>query len=108
GCSTTSAPATVTVNPLPTVTANNVSGCVGTPVTLTGTPAGGSWSLSNPYSGTATTYQHIYTDGNGCTNTSANATITRFALPATTITGTATFCAGSNSVLNSNATAGSG
>jgi PKD repeat protein len=79
----------VTVNPLPTVTANNVSGCAGTAIPLSGTPATGTWSVANPYTGSSTTYTHTYTNGNGCTNTSAAANITVNPLPTVSYTGLA-------------------
>ncbi|GBL34701.1 mucin-19 [Filimonas sp.] len=59
-----------------TVTASNVSGCPGTFITLSGTPAGGIFSVPNPYSGPSTTYTYTYTNGNGCSASSAPATIT--------------------------------
>src|SRR5207244_3806058 len=96
---------TVTVNPLPTVTAADVSGCAGTQVALSGSPAGGTWSVANPYSGPSTTYTHTYTDANGCTNTSAPANITMNPLPtAATITagGNTTFCSGGSVLLSGN------
>jgi hypothetical protein len=76
----------VTVNPLPIVTADDVSGCSGTPIALSGsgTPAGGSgnFSVANPYVGTSsTTYTYTYTALNGCSNTSAPANITITAQP---------------------------
>ncbi|MBK9047718.1 MAG: hypothetical protein IPL74_13780 [Bacteroidetes bacterium] len=83
GCNA-STPATITVNPLPTVTAGNVTGCTGTPVSLVGSPAGGTFSVTNPYTGPSTTYTYTYTNGNGCTNTSAPATITVTPLPTVT------------------------
>jgi hypothetical protein len=90
GCSNTSAPATITVNPLPVVTANDVSGCAGSAIALSGTPTGGTWSVSNPYIGTSsTTYTHSYTDGNGCSNTSATANITVLPAPSVSFTGLA-------------------
>ncbi|MBL0342799.1 MAG: T9SS type A sorting domain-containing protein [Bacteroidetes bacterium] len=76
GCSNTSAPATITANPLPTVTAANVSGCEGSPINLAGSPAGGSYSVANPYTGPSTTYSYTYTNGNGCSNTAIGASIT--------------------------------
>ncbi|MEP7168681.1 MAG: PKD-like domain-containing protein, partial [Bacteroidota bacterium] len=88
GCSG-SASVTTIVNALPNVTAFNVSGCAGTPIALSGTPAGGTWSVANPYPGSGTTYTHTYTDGNGCTNTSAAATITVNALPTVSFSGLA-------------------
>jgi protein-tyrosine-phosphatase len=89
GCTNISSSATITVNPLPTVTASNVSGCAGNPITLTGSPAGGTWSVPNPYTGSSTTYTHTYTDGNGCTNTSSSATITVNPLPSVSFSGLA-------------------
>ncbi|MBL7772703.1 MAG: T9SS type A sorting domain-containing protein, partial [Chitinophagaceae bacterium] len=59
----------LTINALPTVTAPDVSSCPGYPVTLGGSPTGGTWNLPNPYSGSATSYTYFYTDINGCTNT---------------------------------------
>ncbi|MBK7388835.1 MAG: T9SS type A sorting domain-containing protein [Bacteroidetes bacterium] len=89
GCTNTSTPATITVNPLPTVTAGNVSGCAGTPVSLSGSPAGGTFSVANPYTGPSTTYTYSYTNGNGCTNTSASANITVNPLPTVSFSGLA-------------------
>ncbi len=74
GCTGT-ASATTTVNALPVVTASNVSGCTGNPIALSGTPSGGTFSVANPYTGPATNYTYSFTDGNGCSNTSAAATI---------------------------------
>jgi hypothetical protein len=76
GCTATSASASITTNALPTVTAGSVSGCAGSAIALAGLPAGGTYSLANPYTGPSTTYTYTYTDGNGCTNTSASAAIT--------------------------------
>ncbi|MCF6132119.1 T9SS type A sorting domain-containing protein [Flavobacterium wongokense] len=68
---------TVTVNPLPVVTASDVSGCAGTSIALVGSPIGGNFSVANPYVGTSsTTYTYSYTDSNGCSATSAPANIT--------------------------------
>jgi len=67
---------TVTVNSLPVVTATNVSGCLGSSIYLVGSPAGGTFSIANPYTGPSTTYTYTYTDGNGCSATSATASIT--------------------------------
>ncbi|MEO5571422.1 MAG: reprolysin-like metallopeptidase [Bacteroidia bacterium] len=99
GCTNTSATANITVNPLPTVTADNVSGCEGTAIALSGTPAGGTWSVANPYSGPSTTYTHTYTDANGCTNTSATANITVNPLPTVTADNVSG-CAGSSIALS--------
>ncbi len=102
GCSGTTS-VTTTVNSLPTVTANNVSGCAGSSIVLGGTPAGGTWSVANPYSGPSTTYTHTYTDGNGCTNTSAAANITVNPNPTPTISGALTFCGNTSTTLDAGA-----
>jgi hypothetical protein len=65
----------LTINQLPTVTATDLSSCPNSPLTLIGSPAGGTFSVANPYTGPSTTYTYTYTDGNGCTNTSAPASI---------------------------------
>lgn len=73
----------ITVLPQPAVvaTAMNVTGCAGTPVTLSGSPAGGVFSKPNPYIGPSTTYTYSYVDQNGCASTSAPATIALTPLP---------------------------
>ncbi|MEO5569565.1 MAG: T9SS type A sorting domain-containing protein [Bacteroidia bacterium] len=95
---------------MPTVTANNVSGCAGTSISLSGTPAGGIWSVANPYIGSSTTYTHTYTDGNGCTNTSTNANITVNPLPTASIiaNGPLNFCTGGSVLLTANIGTGFG
>jgi hypothetical protein len=67
---------TITINALPSVTASNVSGCSGSSIALSGSPAGGTFSIANPYSGASTTYTYTYIDVNGCTATSSSATVT--------------------------------
>ncbi|MCR9174001.1 MAG: M43 family zinc metalloprotease [bacterium] len=81
GCSATSAPITITVNPLPTVSLGALNQvCDYTPsFTLSGgTPAGGTYSgpgvtggdFDPATAGLGThTITYEYTDGNGCTNT---------------------------------------
>jgi hypothetical protein len=56
------------------VTANDIYSCPGVPITLNGSPAGGTWNLPNPYMGPSTTFTYYYMDGNGCTG-SATANI---------------------------------
>ncbi len=74
----------LTINPLPMVTASDVSACAGNSVNLIGSPAGGTFSVANPYSGPSTTYTYTYVDGNGCANTSAPANIYMTAAPPVT------------------------
>jgi hypothetical protein len=82
GC-TNSATTTVTVNPLPVVSAGSYGPlCInGAAITLGGTPAGGTWSGTgvtgnsfDPGVGTQT-LTYTYSDGNGCTS-SATTTVT--------------------------------
>ena len=69
-----------------TVTTADASGCPGAPIMLTGSPAGGTWSVPNPYMGPSTTFTYTYTDPNtGCSGT-ATGTITVANLAAVTIT----------------------
>jgi len=94
---------TITVNALPTVTADPKSVCVGASVALTGSPAGGTWSgtgvtgstfsaiglTAGPY-----TVTYTYTDpATTCTN-SATATITVNAIPGAPSASGATYCVG--------------
>ena len=59
-----------------TVTTNNATGCPNAAITLTGTPAGGTFSVPNPYVGPSTTFTYSYTDPiTGCFG-SASGTIT--------------------------------
>ncbi|MBK8685657.1 MAG: fibronectin type III domain-containing protein [Bacteroidetes bacterium] len=65
----------LTIFGLPVVTASDVSACAGQAVNLMGFPAGGVFSVSNPYIGPSTTYTYTYTDNNGCIATSVPANI---------------------------------
>lgn len=67
------------------VTASNASGCEGNPITLSGSPAGGTFSVPNPYLGSSTTFTYTYTDGNGCTASSAPASISTTPVSGNTI-----------------------
>ncbi len=103
GCSNT-AIATVTVNPIPTITVNSPTICSGQSATLTA--AGGtnySWdtgSTSNPLSvsPTSTTSYTVTGTNAGCSNT-AIATVTVNALPIITVN-SVTICAGQSATLN--------
>ncbi|MCX6296823.1 MAG: hypothetical protein NTX97_12330 [Bacteroidetes bacterium] len=108
GCTNTASIA-VTVNVLPTVTANSSAAaiCIGDIVTLTG---GGAatyiWDnsvLDNvAFAPTDTTmYTVLGTDINGCTNTSSVTVIVN-TLPIVTITGATSICNGSNTTLTAN------
>jgi len=70
--------AVITVNALPTVTATNITSCASGGVTLTGgSPAGGTYSIPNPYFGPTTTFTYTYTNANNCSKTSNTYTFTR-------------------------------
>src|SRR5205085_5996302 len=64
---TNTATGNITVNPLPVVSAPDASGCAGSSITLSGTPAGGTYSVANPYTGPSTSYTYTFTDANTCT-----------------------------------------
>jgi len=96
GCANSST-SNIVINANPTVTAGNVNGCIGLNITLMGSPAGGTWSVANPYFNLITgtyPYTYNYTNGNGC---SGNATSTITVNPNPTppvITGPISFCSG--------------
>ena len=103
-CNGTTGSTTLTIFSSPnTPTANNVSGCSGTPITLSGTPAGGTFSVSNPYSGSSATYTYNVATVDGCNATSAPANITVNPKPTPSISGTTSFCSGSSTTLNAGA-----
>ncbi|MDQ3279882.1 MAG: hypothetical protein M3Q69_00550 [Acidobacteriota bacterium] len=111
GCSYTSEPVIVTVNPRPTTPEITIGGatsfCAGGSVTLTA-PSADSYSWSNG----ATTQSIVVTqsgdysvtvsNGSGCTATSSAVHVSVYDLPATpviTASGPTTFCAGGNVTL---------
>lgn len=90
GCSSTSAPIVITVNPLPSAPTITPSGsttiCDGETVTLSSSQGtGNDWSTGETTQNinvtTSGTIDVIYTDANGCTATSAPITITVNPLP---------------------------
>ncbi|HEV7767274.1 MAG TPA: hypothetical protein VGQ76_19890, partial [Thermoanaerobaculia bacterium] len=104
GCSATSAPTSVTVNPNPVVTITGpTSTCVSTPVTLDAGAGFSSYVWSNGAltqtisvspSSTAT-YSVTVTDGSGCTGTDSHV-VTVSANPVATITAPANVCSGAS------------
>ncbi len=109
GCSATSAPLPVTVNPNPAATlaaSGPITFCAGGSVTLTAS-SGSSYFWSNggrTQSITASTsgsYSVIVNQATGCSSTSAATTVTVNANPTATIAagGPATFCAGGSVTL---------
>ena len=107
-CGTTSNVVTVTVNPLPLVTANASSSvaCFGTAMTLFGGGAiSYTWTggITNNVSFVPTisaTYSVTGTDANGCKNT-ASKTLTVLSLPVVTASASSSaFCFGNSTTLN--------
>ncbi|MFM8597258.1 MAG: GEVED domain-containing protein, partial [Flavobacteriales bacterium] len=115
GCSATSAPAVVTINPVPVVTAisGNNSVCMGGNTTYTNTTTGGVWSSANPSIATvnasgqitgvmagSSVINYTVTNGAGCA-TVVSKTITVNPVPAaiTQANGNTTFCAGGSVTL---------
>lgn len=106
GCSATSAPTTVTVNPLPsapTISANGpTTFCTGDSVVLSSSQSSGNmWAPNNETTQSITvmtsgTYSVTYTDGNGCSATSSATTVSSSAAPAPTVqvTGATALCPG--------------
>ncbi|HET9424068.1 MAG TPA: hypothetical protein VFO55_01755 [Gemmatimonadaceae bacterium] len=118
GCTATSSPTVVTVNPAPPTPTITPSGpttfCAGGSVTLTAS-SGSSWlwsdgSTSQSVVVTASdTLTVQVTDGNGCPATSAPVTVTVNPLPPSPVIsadGPTTFCAGDDVVLSAPASSG--
>lgn len=112
GCQGTSAPTTITVYSLPSVPTISASGstsfCTGDSVLLTSSAASGNvWSTTETtqsiYAYMTGNYTVTYTDGNGCSSTSAPVSVNVSSSPIPTIgtSGTTTFCAGGSVTLTS-------
>lgn len=104
GCAST---VVVTVYTTPTAITGTKTVCTGATTALASTPAGGTWSSSNPSAGTISTGGIVtgiaagttivsYTLGTGC---STSAIVTVYTTPAA-ITGTLTVCASANTTLS--------
>lgn len=118
GCVATSNAITVVVNATPTAPTITPSGattfCNGGSVDLTSSQTSGIvWSNSATASmitvNASGTYDVTYTDGNGCSATSASTTVTVNPLPAAptiSANGPTTFCTGDSVVLTSSQTSG--
>jgi uncharacterized repeat protein (TIGR01451 family) len=111
GCTATSAPMVVTVNPAPpaTITASGpTTFCTGGSVTLNAPAGMTSYSWSNGATSQSITvnaggtFTVTVIDGSGCSATSAPTTVTVTTPPTATITpgGPTTFCAGGSVTLN--------
>ena len=107
GC-TSSGGTTITVNALPSVSiSGTLTYCSGASTTLdAGSFVSYLWSngeTTQTISATAGNYTVTVTDSNGCSNTSAQVSVTELALPTVAISGTLSYCAGSNTTLTATA-----
>ena len=109
----------ITVNPLPTVSpiTGPTTVCVNATINLSSSPAGGTWSSSNPsvatigstgivtgISGGNSTISYTVTNGNGCTR-SVTYAVSVFPNPIIASAGSSTICSGTSTTLS--ATGGS-
>jgi len=98
----------VTVYALPTVSiTGTLTYCAGASTTLdAGSFVSYLWSngeTTQTISATAGNYTVTVTDSNGCSNTSAQVSVTELGLPTVAIRGTLSYCAGSNTTLTATA-----
>ena len=118
GCTATTNAITVTVNPTPTAPTINANGpttfCNGDTVILTSSQTSGIVWSNNATSASITvvssgSYDVTYTDGNGCSATSAATAVTVNAnpsAPVVTASGSTSFCTGDSVMLSSDQTSG--
>jgi autotransporter-associated beta strand protein len=118
--------ASVTINPLPTVSVNSQTVCANAlPATVTATPAGGTppyvnYAWTVPAGATAPgnvasfttsvagTYSVVVTDNNGCSSASGSGTLTVNGAPAANAGLPQTICSGCSATLGSTPTASGG
>jgi hypothetical protein len=105
---TSSGGTTITVNALPSVSiSGTLTYCSGASTTLdAGSFVSYLWSngeTTQTISATAGNYTVTVTDSNGCSNTSAQVAVSELALPTVAISGTLSYCAGSNTTLTATA-----
>lgn len=107
GCSASDS-ASVTEYSLPSVSiTGTLTYCAGASTTLdAGSFVSYLWSngeTTQTISATTGNYTVTVTDSNGCSNTSAQVTVTELALPTVAISGTLSYCVGSNTTLTATA-----
>ncbi|MDJ1504202.1 hypothetical protein, partial [Xanthocytophaga agilis] len=118
GCTSTATAVTITINATPATPtiSGTLTFCAGNNTVLTSSATSGNQWLLNGTAISGATNQTLTVSTAGdytvrvtsgsCSATSVIATVTQISVPTPTISGTLTFCAGSNTVLTSSATTG--